>query len=57
MKKRRKNIEAGDERNICIREKAGTVSNRIMVYVITVFVLILGFMTVPKIIIILAAAF
>lgn len=53
--KRRKNIEVNDERNIRIRDKAGAKSNHIMVYVITVFVLALGFMDAPKMIIIMAA--
>lgn len=54
--RRRKNIEVNDERNVRIRDKAGAKSNHIMVYVITVFVLMLGFMNAPKLIIILAAS-
>ncbi|GEM_PF-662414 len=52
----RKNIEVNDERNVHIREKAGAKFNHIMVYVLTAFVLTLGFMNAEKLIIIMASA-
>lgn len=40
----RKNIEVNDERNTRIREKVGAKINKIVVYIITALVLVLGFM-------------
>lgn len=48
-------IEVNDERNTRIREKTGNMVAKIMNYVLTAFILILGFMGVDKIIIIMAA--
>lgn len=41
---RRKNIEVNDERNIRIREKVGAKINRIVLYVLSAMILVLGFM-------------
>jgi uncharacterized membrane protein len=41
---RRKNIEVGDERNIRIREKVGSVTLRIINYALSAIILCLGFM-------------
>ena len=53
--KRLNQIEVNDERNTRIREKTGNMVARIMNYVLTAFILILGFMGADKIIIIMAA--
>lgn len=54
--KRIKNIEVNDERNTRIREKTGHMVAKIMNYVLSAFVLILGFMGADKIIIVMAAS-
>lgn len=54
--KRIKAIEVNDERNTRIREKTGYMVAKIMNYVLTAFVLTLGFMGADQLIIILAVA-
>lgn len=52
----RKQIEVNDERNTRIREKTGYMVAKVMNYILLVFVLVLGFMKVDKIIIIMAVS-
>lgn len=54
--RRIKKIEVNDERNTRIREKTGYMVSRVMNYVLTIFVLVLGFMGVDKLIIMLAVS-
>ena len=54
--KRIKNIEVNDERNVRIREKTGFMVSRIMNYVLSAFILILGFLGADKVIIIMAVS-
>lgn len=51
---KRKNILVNDERNARIREKAGYMTAKTMNYVLSVFVLVLGFMRADMKVIILA---
>ncbi|AGK95978.1 hypothetical protein [Clostridium pasteurianum] len=53
---RKKNIEVNDERNIRIREKVGAKINRILIYVLSIIVLVLGFMGVNVVIIIMISS-
>jgi uncharacterized membrane protein len=50
------NIEVNDERNIRIREKVGAAINRIVVYILSAIVLVLGFMGAEVFIIIMLAS-
>lgn len=52
--KKLKAIEVNDERNIRIREKTGYMVAKIMNYVLSAFILTLGFMGADKLIIIMA---
>jgi len=54
--KRIKKIEVNDERNTRICEKTGYMVSRVMNYVLAIFVLVLGFMGVDKLIIMLAVS-
>ncbi len=52
---KQKDIEVKDERNTQIREKTGYMVSRVMNYVLSAFIMILGFMGADRIIIYMAA--
>lgn len=54
--KKQKDIEVNDERNIRIKEKSGYMVSKVMNYIISCLVLVMGFMNVNKLIIIMVVS-